>query len=221
VALPDHFSPNNAMLNNYDNVAGFYDFLSKLVFGDRLLSAQTCLIPFIPASSSILIVGGGTGTLLEEIAQRHPEGLRIIYVEISSAMIEQAKNRDYGGNQVVFINQAIEDFGSNERFDILFTPFLFDNFDEKRVNRVVSLLSGYLRNDGLWLFADFHLEPESPVWQRGLLKSMIGFFALVCNIESRGLVPMDPVFSKFGFTPLARFNRCKKFIKSVVYKSMA
>lgn len=209
------------MLNNYDNIAGTYDFLSKLVFGDRLLRAQTCLIPFIPVNSSVLIVGGGTGLLLEEISKYHPQGLRIVYVEISAAMIEQAKTKNWQQNEVVFVKQAIENFTTNERFDILFTPFLFDNFGKERAEMVVVLLTQYLKNNGSWLFVDFHLSVNSPLWQRLLLKTMIRFFALICNIESRELLPMGPVFSKYNYTSLAEFYHCKKFIKSVVYKSLA
>lgn len=209
------------MLNNYDNIAGAYDFLSKLVYGDRLLRAQTCLIPFIPPTSSILIVGGGTGVILEEISKHHPHGLRIVYVEISAAMIELARKKNLYQNEVIFVNQAIESYTSNERFDIIFTPFLFDNFGKERVEKIVSQLITNLKTNGSWLFADFHLSANAPLWQRLVLKTMLRFFALICNIESRELHPMEPVFSKHNYTQFAEFYHCKKFIKSVVYKPLA
>lgn len=209
------------MLNNYDNIAGSYDFLSKLVFGNKLIQAQTCLIPFIPANCSVLIAGGGTGWLLEEISNYHPQGLHICYVEISAAMIEKAKKKNYRQNDVVFLNQPIENFNPYQRFDIIFTPFLFDNFSQDRAEKVVALLSQTLNKNGTWLFADFHLEKNAPVWQKLLTKAMIHFFALICNIETRELISMEPLILTSNFGAAGQFYHCKKFIKSVVYQPLA
>lgn len=209
------------MLNNYDNIAGSYDFLSRLVFGDKLVQAQTCLIPFIPTNSTLLIVGGGTGWLLEEISQFHQQGLRIVYVEISAAMIEQAKKKDCKQNEVVFLNLPIENFTTNERFDSIFTPFLFDNFAQERAENVVALLNQFLKKNGTWLFVDFHLSSNAPVWQKVLIKTMIRFFALICNIETRSLIPMEPIFTKQYYGPVSQFYHCKKLVKSVVYQPLA
>lgn len=209
------------MFNNYDNIAGSYDFLSKLIFGDKLVKAQTCLIPFIQANSTVLIVGGGTGWLLEEISQFHRQGLRIVYIEISAAMIVQSKKRDYQQNEVVFINQPIENFTTDEHFDIIFTPFLFDNFAQERSESVVALLSQFLKKNGAWLFVDFYLSAHAPVWQKLLLETMIRFFKLICNIESHELIPMEPVFSQHNYQIVSQFYHCKKFIKSVVYQPLA
>ena len=57
------------MASNYDNSAWFYDGLSRVVYGNALISSQVYLLQFIPSNATILIVGGGTGRLLEEIAK--------------------------------------------------------------------------------------------------------------------------------------------------------
>ena len=72
------------MAANYDNSAWFYDRLSRLIYGKALVRSQVYLLRYIPAGSIILIAGGGTGWILEEISKLHPSGLKITYVEISS-----------------------------------------------------------------------------------------------------------------------------------------
>jgi ubiquinone/menaquinone biosynthesis C-methylase UbiE len=54
---------------NFDFIAPYYDFLSKLIFGKRLRIAQTSLLSKIPRHQRILLVGGGTGWILPELLQ--------------------------------------------------------------------------------------------------------------------------------------------------------
>ena len=71
------------MASNYDNSAAFYDQLSQMVFGKALIRAQLYLLQQVPPNSTVLIVGGGTGWILEELSNIHYSGLAITYVEIS------------------------------------------------------------------------------------------------------------------------------------------
>ncbi|RZL39782.1 MAG: methyltransferase domain-containing protein [Pedobacter sp.] len=112
------------LINNYDKIANYYDSLSRLVFGKSQLNAQINQLKNIKKNSSILIVGGGTGWILEEIGKRHPSGLKITYVEISAKMLALSKDRDYGANSVLFIHSSIEDFNLGDHFNIILTPFL-------------------------------------------------------------------------------------------------
>src|ERR1700710_2430121 len=98
------------MQNNYDKLAWIYDPLSRLVYFKAQVNAQISLLPFIPADSKILIVGGGTGWILESIAKVHPTGLSITYVEISKKMVELAQKKNYKKNHVLFVHQAMEDY---------------------------------------------------------------------------------------------------------------
>ncbi|HEY2583916.1 MAG TPA: methyltransferase domain-containing protein, partial [Mucilaginibacter sp.] len=96
------------MAANYNNSAWFYDKLSGMVYGRALINAQVYLLQYIPEGAHVLIVGGGTGWILEEITKIHPSGLQITYVEIAADMIALSKKRNTGNNKVVFINEAIE-----------------------------------------------------------------------------------------------------------------
>ncbi len=113
------------MASNYNNSAWFYDGLSRLVYGRALINAQIYLLQFVPVNSTVLIVGGGTGWILEELTKIHLSGVSITYVEIAADMMARSMRRNTGKNSVVFINDAIENVDINKKFDVVITPFLF------------------------------------------------------------------------------------------------
>lgn len=207
------------MRNNYDKIASWYDWLSRLVFGRAQVNAQTTLLPFIKPGSSILIIGGGTGWVLEELSKSFPSGLQITYVEISANMMALSKQRNPGANEVVFIQEAIENCSFSEAsFDVVFTAFLFDNFKEDKARSVFSLLDRWLKPAGRWLFVDFQYTQRNGWWQKMLLRSMLVFFRYVSKVEAKGLVDMHAFFEKAGYKILFQTEEYKGFIKSVVYQ---
>jgi len=207
------------VINNYNKIAKHYDFLSRLVFGQSQVIAQKNQLKYIKDNSTILIVGGGTGWILTEIAQLHLTGLKITFVEISSKMIELSMNRDRGSNQVTFITSRIEDFHSDERFDVIFTPFLFDNFSEDRCVQVFNQLNHNLNKNGLWLFVDFTIASTGSNWWKKLfLKAMYAFFKIICNVEARKLINLQPYFINENYKKLEERFYYQHFIKAIVYQ---
>ena len=124
------------MAVNYDNSAWFYDRLSGLIYGKAIIRSQVYLLKYIPAGANILIVGGGTGWILEEITKIHPSGLKIIYVEISAKMMALSRKRNIGNNEVSYINESIENVPGPVNYNVVVTPFLFDNFTEQTLDKV-------------------------------------------------------------------------------------
>src|ERR1700743_489214 len=145
------------MAANYNNSAWFYDALSRMVYGRSLVKAQVWLLQFVPKNANVLIAGGGTGWILEELTRIHPAGLNITYVEVAANMIALSQKRVTGYNQVLFINNAVENMVLPADFDIVITPFLFDNFTEETLQRVFCHLHKLLKPGGLWLNCDFQL----------------------------------------------------------------
>ncbi|MBB3054907.1 class I SAM-dependent methyltransferase [Mucilaginibacter gotjawali] len=205
------------MAANYNNSAWFYDGVSRLVYGKALIKAQVYLLRFIPPNSNVLIVGGGTGWILEEIVKIHPSGLQCTYVEVAPKMMARSKKRDTGNNQVVFINKAIEDIPFLPGFDIVVTPFLFDNFTEQTFKQVFNRIHSLLKPGGLWLNCDFQLKGKW--WQRELLKSMFLFFRLICNIEASALPAIEKQFEQYGYETIASQTFFGEFIISEVFKT--
>jgi ubiquinone/menaquinone biosynthesis C-methylase UbiE len=206
-------------INNYDRIATFYDILSRIIFFKSQTSAQRDQLKHILPKSKILIVGGGTGWILEELSKVHDSELDITYVEISTEMIQLARKRDVKKNKVIFIPVAIEGFESLDQYDAIQSAFLFDNFSCKKARQVFDQLEKYLKPGGLWLFCDFQYEKkQGKTWKWLMLETMYLFFRLVSNVEAKELVNMDPCFERNHFIKIFFKSYYSNFIKSVVYK---
>jgi ubiquinone/menaquinone biosynthesis C-methylase UbiE len=167
-----------------------------------------CLLKYVPPGSTILIVGGGTGWILEELSKQYNTGLIIDYVESSAQMVALSKKRWYGDNAVHFINLPIESFTAGHSYDIIITPFVFDNFNPDKAGQVFKNLHRELKTKGIWLYADFvYNENEGRLWQKLLLKTMYLFFSLTSNIETSELENMERCFD----------NRYQKIFESWFY----
>jgi ubiquinone/menaquinone biosynthesis C-methylase UbiE len=206
------------MAANFNNSAWFYDRLSRLVYGKTLVEAQVYLLQFVPANAKVLIVGGGTGWIMEELAKIHPQDLQITYVEIAPAMMALSKKRNTGDNEVLFINQAIEEVNFPQDFDIALTPFLFDNFTEANFQKIFRHIHATLKPGSLWLNCDFQLTGKW--WQYILLKTMFAFFRLTCHIEARQLPQIKRQFSNAGYRQTAHQTFFGDFITSEVYETV-
>ncbi len=208
------------MPNNYDAAAWFYDGLAQLVFGKALVKAQRFLVKHISAEKNILIVGGGTGWILEEIAAVQSAGLKIVYVEISAKMLHLSKQRNCGKNTVEFVHAAIEEYKINQSFDVILTPFLFDNFSEQRIQTVFRQLNSSLNPGGLWMLSDFRVEKSyAGYWQKVILQLMYWFFGWICSVEARRLVDLEAYFKAGKYSLQSQKKFYGGFIVSQVYQN--
>ncbi|MDB5152152.1 MAG: class SAM-dependent methyltransferase [Mucilaginibacter sp.] len=204
------------MAANYNNSAWFYDRLSRVIYGKALIRSQVYLLKFISAAAEILIVGGGTGWILEEIAKVHPSGLKITYVEISANMMALSRKRNTGNNAVIYINKEIENVAIQNGYDVVITPFLFDNFTEQTLQKVFSHIHNSLKPGGLWLNTDFRLTGKW--WQALLLRSMFIFFRIICRIEATRLPDIEKRFEQHLYKVISQKSFFGDFILSTAYK---
>lgn len=208
------------MPNNYNSIAKFYDAFSRIIYQDSIVKAQVYLIQLIAASDKVIIVGGGTGWILEEISKLNKPNISVVYIEKSLAMIELAKKRKYPNVQVEFINEGIEDYNSTEFFNVIITPFLFDNFSAKKIQFVFEKLNVLLKPNGIWLYADFvNDKANKKLWQQFLLKAMYLFFRVTTNIETQELIDMKPYFEK-QYTMLWQQFYYNHFIQAIAYRKI-
>jgi ubiquinone/menaquinone biosynthesis C-methylase UbiE len=201
------------MKNNYDTIARYYDFLSRTIFQRSIINAQVALLSYIKPNSTVLIVGGGTGWILEKF---QPAGLEITYVEISESMLALSKKR-IQHNNVEFIHQSIEDFVPSHPYDIIFTPFLFDNFSAANAAVIFDKLHACLKTGGDWLFADFIDDPRQ-LWQQIMLKTMYLFFKVFAKIEAGKLNDMDGLFHQYHYQKIDEKFHYGRFICAAVYR---
>lgn len=204
------------MAANYDNAAWFYDRLAALVFGDSLNRAQRSLLHYVPANAKILIAGGGTGKILEQLALVHPSGLQITYVEISENMTAIARKRAAGDNQVEFIIAPVEEVNLARDYDVIITPFLLDNFDGATLRHLFDHLNNALGSGSIWINTDFQLTGKW--WQSVLLKTMIVFFKILCGVETNGLPDTGSLFKAAGYKVIEEQAFYGEFVGSRVYR---
>ena len=203
--------------SNYNNAAWFYDVLAHFIFGKAINKSQTCFLKLINPGSSILIIGGGTGWILDEITELQANGLEIVYVEKSSKMINAARKRLTGLNKVLFVNKAIENSKLDKSFDIVITSFFFDSLSNSTIDTVFEKLAVNLSPGGIWLYSDF-IEPKK-LWHKLLLSVMYQFFKVVCKIEAGNLPDLTLLFNKFNLDLIEEKSFYGNFITGRIYKS--
>lgn len=179
-------NPTNG--GNFNWVAPVYDTLAFLVFGHKLQRAQVVFLDQIPAGASVLLVGGGTGWLLEQLLKRGSIR-RIVYLETSRKMVARASRRMIRKSLLGSVDFRVGDETAllpNESFDVIMTPFVLDLFTETTLKtRFIPPLLNAFKPTGLWLVTDFVQPPAK--WQRALLWIMIRFFRLTAGIEANRL----------------------------------
>ena len=208
------------MRNDYNSIATYYDKLSRVVFQRSIIKAQAYLLEFIKDNDKVLLVGGGTGWILEEISKLQKKNVSVVYVEKSSKMMELSQKRKFKNIEVEFVHSAVETFTTQEHFDIILTPFLFDNFIEKKIKYVFKKLDAYLKQKGFWLYADFVNDQENKkAWQQVFLKTMYVFFSLTANIETQKLVDLKQYFAE-KYVMITQQFYYKRFIQAVAYRKI-
>lgn len=209
---------------SFDWVAWFYDPLARLIFGNAIRQSQVALLPFIPPRADLLIVGGGTGWLLEDLARLN-QPLHIVYLELSPRMLARARGRlaclPLHELQVDFREGTEDDLGPGDAFDVIFTPFVLDLYPEKALLQMMHRLRRHLKPGGRWLVADFFTDPTRTGWQKWwqstLLQAMYTFFGWLCGLDNHALPHLDRLFQKL---PLALEHTqffYQGFIRSQVY----
>lgn len=200
-------------------MAPVYDRLSKLVYGHAQMNAQIHQLKNIPANSKVLIVGGGTGWILESIAKQHDSGLQIVYVEISEKMLRLAKARDAGKNKVAFVHADIEAYQGDMKFDVVLTPFLFCNFRHETAVKVFDKIDALLESGSVWLLTDFTTEAgRGKWWKMILLRSMYLFFKAFNIVEGNNLNDMETLFSRHHYMLEEQRFYYGQFILAAVYR---
>lgn len=204
------------MAANYNKTAWFYDSLARLVFGNAIKNSQRHLLPLIPQNARILIVGGGTGQTLEDLATLQYEGLNITFVEISANMTALAQKRNVGNNKVTFMIDAVEQVTLNTDYDVVITGFLFDNYDDADLPLTFAHIHAALKPGGLWLNTDFQLTGKW--WQPLLLKTMYTFFRMFSPIPVQQLPDVSKVFSLYRYKGIASATFYSDFILTRAFK---
>ena len=179
------------MKNNFDPLAEVYDVLKKIWFGNTLDLASVRFVGEIPSDDELLIVGGGTGSILDKCS--HVKC--IDYVDQSAHMIRKARRRRDQGMR--FYPVDFMEFLSERKYSKILLPFFLDVFDEKKLPEVIKKVKGHLKPGGSLLVSDF--EDTGSSFQRALIRFMYYFFRKIANLEGRKLQPIHEILLQAGF----------------------
>ena len=180
------------MKNDFNRVARYYQDLSNLIFGQRLLEAQLINLRYLEKGDRLLIVGGGDGHLLRYLPTNLE--LKISYVELSKKMVQLALEKEGILNieyheQDILIHQGT--------YDVIIANFFLDCFNEQSLNRVLQKLKTLLSPKGRFLVTDFALPKQ--VFDHILLWAMHRFFGVFSKLESEALVDIHKKILDQGF----------------------
>jgi len=190
--------------------------LARLVFGATIRDAQLYFLSDIPKGANVLILGGGTGWLLDALLKLNPH-CHVWYVEASHRMLERTRKKvNIQPTTIVhFIHGTEEMIPSNVRFNAVITNFYFDLFSRASLQFVIRRILGSLMPDGKVLVSDF---TKTNVWKhRLLLTIMYWFFKLVCGIESSHLPDWQAELSNAGLDEFKSKKFYRGFIRSSIY----
>jgi ubiquinone/menaquinone biosynthesis C-methylase UbiE len=204
-------------LDRFNWIAKYYDLLSGFVFGKAISRSQLCFLNSIPPRSTILILGGGTGSILKPLLDLNPS-CKILYIEASGKMISLAKRRLGRPNfeRIRFIHGTESAIPAEMDFDVIITNFFLDIFSEAEVLRVAASLYKKLRTHGFWYVSDF--VDEGKWWQKGVLCLMYRFFGETGSIDAMQLPGWQRILKSVGLRAVQDKDFYGAFIKSIVYK---
>ena len=167
----------------FDLVAPVYDALAWLVFGRSLIRAQQWGIEQVKSGDRVMILGGGTGVTLPDIAARKPAS--ILFIEASMAMLATAKRRALPDSvPITFLHGTEANVPDYELFDSVVLPFVLDLYPAATLqSQLLPALLRYLRPGGQLIVTDFD-QPRT-YRQRTYMWLMIRFFRLTASIAVR------------------------------------
>ncbi|WP_370583222.1 class I SAM-dependent methyltransferase [Pontibacter sp. FD36] len=210
---------------NFNSIAPVYDGLSRLVFGNALRRAQVAHLSLIPAKANVLLIGGGSGWLLEQLLRYSPL-VKVTYLEASEKMLKMTRRRIGQRTPAALPNITFrlgteDSLQYGETYDVILTPFLLDLFPDERLVYLMDRLCAALHPQGLWLFSDFWpTQVPAPAWHRLLLRSMYTFFGKVSQVSATRLPDFDRHFARLPLYELEATAFYGGLVQAKVYRKV-
>ena len=173
------------MIPNYDRVAWIYDWLAGIVFGKKIEEAKAIHLNILKPGDRLLIVGGGTGSLLNYLDQLGIT-LHVDFIDVSDAMLQRALKLKHKNLSVKFFQVDIKEFNNGSGYDTVFTNFFFDQFNQEDCLSYLEHIKSLCRPGALLLYADF--IPPSRLKDRIVSNLMYGFFQMTINLSKLNLI---------------------------------
>jgi len=202
------------MKKGFDRIAGFYDFLSRIVFGKSIRDSQLCYLNQLGNCNTVLVLGGGTGWWLNELLQSYPY-LKITFLDSSLEMIRIAKEKLLYPDKVQFVCGTQESIESNNKFDAVVLFYFLDLFHENSIPVLIHGIKNHLNPNAVLLASDFVNEKK---WHSIMLQIMYLFFRYSTGLRTKQLPNWRECLTQNGFDKMKEKSFYKEFISATVYR---
>ncbi len=195
---------------NYGRVAKSYQFLSRTIFGNALVDAQRKTLANLSYPCDLLMIGGGDGEILKYLSDF--EGI-LDFVEISEKMTQEAQSKT-----ILPVNWHVQDifsFKTDRKYDVIFMPFILDNFTTKQCCELIAHLKPMLKIVGQAIIVDFTEKPT--LWQKALLFGMYSFFRLIASVKTTKMPDIEQVMAIHNLQKTLETKSFRGFIEVKKY----
>ncbi len=190
----------------FNRLAPRYDALVWTFLGPTLQQSSVHFFDALPHDARLLVVGGGTGTFFDALAELRPN-TKVLFVDLSEQMIALAQKRLRempSGNrpQATFFHCSWDEIPPGLRADAVLTPFFLDCFSDAAQPAILAKLDGHLVAGGQWLFSDFNIPASGPAKRNAklLLRLLYWGFNRICGLRVQQLPDFNSHFKAAGYT---------------------
>lgn len=128
----------------FDCYAGIYDGFMKMFHLHNTSKLMDCIIG---SHLSVLDVGGGSGTMADELQQRHHQ---VIVVDPSAAMLKQAYKKN---KNLKLIHSTLDDLPEMDQVDVVLCRDCLHHLANTK--KAVECMMKLTKDDGMLLIYDF------------------------------------------------------------------
>ena len=208
-------------MNDFNFIAPFYDQLTSIVFGDRLLKAQSFFIRQELQPNSVLIIGGGTGKILTPCLELTSKPT-IHFIESSKNMLEQARlyahlNHSSQLEQLTFEIGDIQRLRSAKKYDLIILPFVLDLFNDQEILNILNALKKNLTSESKVLFTDFFSDSKASKFSAFLIAIMYQFFSVFAQVRNQKLPDFNSCFVISGYVLKQEQHFLNGMVRSFIY----
>ena len=155
----------SGLQNNFDHVAGAYDWLANIYSCGQIRACKAAQIRNIVPGARVLYAGVGGG---EDAVMAAQKGAHVTVIDLSPRMLAKAAKRITGAGldgQVECICGDILDHDRCGYYDVVCANFFLNVFTEPVMREIMQYLATLLRPAGTLMIADV-APVEGPAWQR-------------------------------------------------------
>ncbi|MDN3687896.1 class I SAM-dependent methyltransferase [Cyclobacterium jeungdonense] len=202
--------------DHYLLLAPFYEFISKKVIGSDFQQSKRTFLDQIQKGDTVLVLGGGTGTILPLIMEQIGESGRVIYLEASGTMIQRSRQQvDLPfSRQVQWIHSSRFEDLPLIKPDVIISHYFLDVLPDESIDRLFQEIEGRIHSQTDWIFADFFPTAN----RKGLLWGMITLFRLFTRHPRKDLPDYLSFFRKWGWEKVDFVPFQQGFFQAIRYR---